>query len=114
MSQSRLGISEKRYRDGRKLVASGAMSQSGLVQLEDEMQSRRLLLSERRREAKQLQTKSLANKTRHAQLAVERDLQQTSIQEQKHALAMEEARVRVEGKTRVLAPRSGTVWRPCE
>lgn len=109
LSQSRLDISEKRYRDGRKLVASGAMSQSDMIQLEDEMQSRRLLLSERRREAKRLQTNSLANKTRLAQLAVERDLQQTSIQEQKHALAMEEARVRVEGKTRVLAPRNGTV-----
>ena len=109
LSQSRLDISEKRYRDGRKLVASGAMSRSNLVQLEDEMQSRRLLLSERRREAKRLQTSSLANETRLAQLEVERDLQQTNIQEQQHALAMEEARVRVEGKTRVLAPRSGTV-----
>ena len=109
MSQSRLDISEQRHRDGKKLVVSGAMSQAELVLLEDEIQSRKLSLSERLREAERLQADLLVNETRLARLAVERDLQQTGIQEQKHTLAMEESRVRVEGMTRVLAPRSGTV-----
>ena len=109
LSQSRLEISKQRHRDGRRLVESGAMSQSELVRLEDEMQSRKVSLSERRREAERLQVNLTVIRTRRAQLALERDLQQAGIQEQKHALAIEEARIRVEGMTRVLAPRSGTV-----
>ena len=109
LSETRLGIAEQRYRDGQQLVSSGAISRADLVQLQDEVQTRRLSLSERRREAELLQMSLLANETRLAQLAVKRDLQLSGIKEQQHAQAIEEARVRVEGKTRVLAPRSGAV-----
>ena len=102
-----------------RLVAPGDTVESGEVLLEISsgdgvqqsltLQEQVLKNIEERREAERLQANSQANEARRAQLAVERDLQQTGIQEQKHALAIEEARVRVEGKTRVLSPRSGTV-----
>ena len=109
LSQARARIAQKRYEDGRRLVASGALPKAELVQLQEEVQARLLSLSERRGKAERLRTGMAANEARLEGLAVVRDLKQASIQEQLHALAMEESRLRSEGAARLLAPRSGKI-----
>ena len=109
LTQVRARIARQRYLDGLRLADSGALAQAETGRLEDEMQSRLLLLSERCRAADRLRASLAANSVRLAQLEINRDLNTAAIREQTHALAMEESRIRGEGAHRVLAPRDGMV-----
>lgn len=109
LSETRLRIVEQRYRDAHRLLMAGALSQSDVLRLEDELQTRRLAVSERQRAADRLRAAVEVNETRRAQLFIDRDLNQATIRERIHDLAVEESRVRSEGVRRVLAPRTGTV-----
>ena len=108
-AEVRTRIARQRYRDAKRLTASGALTQAETMRLEDEVQSRLLVLSERRRAADRLRASIAAAATRLEQLAINRDLNAAAIREQAHALAMEESRIRGEGDQRVLAPRDGKV-----
>ena len=105
----RAATARQRYLDGLRLADSGALAQAETVRLEEEVQSRRLALSERRRTADRLRAAVAANAARFARLEIERDLNAAAVRERAHALAMEESRIRGEGAHRVLAPRDGTV-----
>ncbi len=109
ISAGRMQIARQRFRDGLKLLATGAITKTDLAQLEEELQARRLALSERRRQAQRLRSVLQSQATRLAQLAANRDLKQAVIAEQLHTLAMEESRLRNEGAAQVLAPRGGVV-----
>ena len=109
LTQTRVRTARQRYLDGVRLSDSGALAPAEILRLEDEMQSRLLALSERRRTADRLRASLAANAARMAQLGIARDLNTAAIREQTHALAMEESRIRGEGAHRVLAPRDGTV-----
>ena len=109
LTQVRARIARQRYLDGVRLADSGALAPAETIRLEDEMRSRLLVLSERRRAADRLRASIAANAARLARLGINRDLNTTAIREQAHALAMEESRIRGEGAHRVLAPRDGVV-----
>ena len=109
LTQVRAQIARQRYLDGLGLADSGALAPAETIRLEDEMQTRLLVLSERRRAADRLRASLAANAARLAQLEINRDLNTAAIREQAHALAMEESRIRGEGAHRVLAPRDGMV-----
>ena len=105
----RARIARQRYLDGLRLADSGALARDETIRLEDDMQARLLVLSERRRAADRLRESLAANTARLVQLQINRDLDTAAIRDQIHALAMEESRIRGEGAQRVLAPRDGTV-----
>jgi len=109
MIEVRTRIARRRYLDGLRLADSGALARAETIRLEDDMQARLLVLSERRRAADRLRESLAANATRLVQLRINRDLNTAAIRDQIHALAMEESRIRGEGAHRVLAPRDGTV-----
>jgi len=109
LAEVRTATARQRYLDGLRLADSGALAPADTVHLEEEIQSRQLVLSERRRTADRLRASVAANAGRFAQLEINRDLNTATIREQAHALAMEESRIRGEGTHRVLAPRDGTV-----
>ncbi|MDE0372398.1 MAG: HlyD family efflux transporter periplasmic adaptor subunit [Rhodospirillales bacterium] len=109
LTEVRARVARQRYLDGLRLADSGALARDETIQLEDDMQARLLVLSERRRGADRLRESLAANAARVAQLRISRDLNTAAIRDQIHALAMEESRIRGEGAHRVLAPRDGTV-----
>ncbi len=109
LSKANVEIAQKRRQDGQQLVSSGYLSLADLTTLEEELRMRLLSLSQRQGEAEQLQAHLATNEMRWEKLAVERDLKQALIQEQLHALAMDESRLRNEGAFRYLAPRNGAV-----
>ena len=109
LAQVRARIARQRYQDSLRLAHSGALAHTETVRLEDEMQSRLLMLSERRRAADRLRASLAATSARLAHLEINRDLNTAAIREQTHALAMDESRIRGEGAHRVLAPRDGKV-----
>ena len=109
LSKANVEIAQKRRQDGQQLVFSGYLSLADLTTLEEELRMRLLSLSQRQGEAEQLQAHLATNEMRWEKLAVERDLKQALIQEQLHALAMDESRLRNEGAFRYLAPRNGAV-----
>ena len=109
LAEVRAATAQQRYLDGLHLADSGALAQAETVRLEEEIQSRQLALSERRRTAGRLRASVAASAGRFAQLEINRDIKTATIREQAHALAMEESRIRGEGAHRVLAPRDGTV-----
>ena len=109
LTEIRARIARQRYLDGLRLAGSGAVARDETIRLEDDMQARLLVLSERRRAADRLRESLAANAARLAKLRINRDLNTAAIREQTHALAMEESRIRGEGAHRVLAPRDGTV-----
>ena len=109
LAEVRAATARQRHLDGLRLADSGALAQAETVRLEEEVQARRLALSERRRTADRLRAAVAANAARFARLEIERDLNAAAVRERAHALAMEESRIRGEGAHRVLAPRDGTV-----
>ena len=109
LAQVRARIARQRYLDSVRLADSGALAPADTSRLEDDMQSRLLVLSERRRTADRLHASLSAHTTRMAQLEIDRDLNVAVIREQDHALAMEESRILGEGAHRLLAPRDGVV-----
>ena len=109
LAETRLLLARQQYRDSERLAGSGALSQADVIRLEEEVHSRLLFLSERRRIADRLRSKLSAADARFTHLVVNRDLDQAVIRDQIHALKMEESRIRSEGTSRVLAPREGTV-----
>ncbi len=109
LAEARAATSRQQYLVGLQLKDSGALAPAETERLEDELQSRRLALSERRRTADRLRASIASNAARLARLGINRDLDTAAIREQAHALAMEESRIRSEGAHRVLAPRDGTV-----
>ena len=109
LTEVRARIARQRYQDGLRLADSGALPRDETIRLEDEMRSRLLVLSERRRAADRLRESLAAAAARLVQLEIDQDLETAAIREQTHALAMEESRIRGEGAQRVLAPRDGTV-----
>ena len=109
MTRIRARIARQRYLDGLRLADSGALAPAETIRLEDEMQSRLLVLSERGRAADRLRASLAANAARLTQLEINRDLNTAAIREQAHALAMEQSRILGEGAQRVLAPRDGMV-----
>ena len=109
LAQVRARIARQRYMDGVRLVDSGALAPADTIRIEDDMQSRLLVLSERRRAADRLRASLAAYAARVAQLEIGRDLNAAAIREQDHALAMEESRIRGEGVHRLLAPRDGMI-----
>ena len=109
LARVRARIARQRYQDGVRLADSGALAPADTIRLEDDMQSRLLVLSERRRTADRLRASLAAHAARVARLEIDRDLTAAAIREQDHALAMEESRIRGEGAHRLLAPRDGMV-----
>lgn len=109
LTRARERIARQRYLNGLRLADTGALSRDDTIRLEDEMRSRQLALSERRRSADRLRESLAAAAARLVQLEINRDLGTAALREQTHALAMEESRIRGEGAHRVLAPRDGTV-----
>ena len=109
LARVRARIARQRYLDGVRLADSGALAPVDTIRLEDDMQSRLLVLSERRRTADRLRASLAAHAARVAQLEIDRDLKAATIREQDHALAMEESRIRGEGTHRLLASRDGMV-----
>ena len=109
LAEIRAATAQQRFLDGLRLADAGALAPAETIRLEEETQSRHLVLSERRRVADRLRTSVAAHAARFAQLEINRDLNTAAIREQAHALAMEESRILGEGAHRVLAPRDGTV-----
>ena len=109
LARVRARIARQRYLDGVRLADSGALAPADTIRLEDDMQSRLLVLSERRRAVDRLRASLAAHAARVARLEIDRDLNAATIREQDHALAMEESRIRGEGARRLLAPRDGMV-----
>ena len=109
LAEARLKIAQQRHRNSKQLAALGALSQTDVDRLEEEVQSRLLSLSERMRVADRLRSMLVDNETRLTQLAVKQELDQASIREQFHAITMEESRIRSEKANWVLAPRDGVV-----
>ena len=109
LAEAQVRGARQQHRDAEHLAASGALTRIDAMRLEEELQSRLLSLSERRRAADRLRAALADSETRLERLAVHRDLGQAAVREQVHALAMEASRIRSEGITRVLAPRSGQV-----
>ena len=93
LAEIRAATAQQRFLDGLHLADSGALAQAETIRLEEETQSRHLVLSERRRVADRLRASIAANAARFAQLAINRDLNAAAIREQAHALAMEESRI---------------------
>lgn len=109
LTQAQARVAQQRYLDGVRLADSGALAQAETTRLEDDMRSRLLALSERRRTADRLRATLASAASRLTQLETRRDLGSTAIREQLHALATEESRILGEGAHRVLAPRDGMV-----
>lgn len=109
ISAGRLQIAKQRFQDGRRLLAAGAISNADMAQIEEELQARRLALSERHRKAQRLGSVLQTQATRLARLELNRNLKRAVIEEQLHALAMEDSRLRNEGAAQILAPRRGVV-----
>ena len=109
LTRARARIARQRYQNGLRLADTGALSRDDTIRLEDEMRSRQLALSERRRAADRLRESLAVTAARLVQLEINRDLGTAALREQTHALAMEESRIRGEGAHRVLAPRDGRV-----
>lgn len=109
LTQAQARVARQRYLDGVRLADSGALAQAETTRLEDDMRSRLLALSERRRTADRLRATLASAASRLTQLETRRDLGSTAIREQLHALATEESRILGEGAHRVLAPRDGMV-----
>ena len=109
LTQAQARVARQRYLDGVRLADSGALAQAETTRLEDDMRSRLLALSERRRTADRLRATLASAASRLTQLETRRDLGSTAIREQLHALAAEESRILGEGAHRVLAPRDGVV-----
>lgn len=109
LTRAQARAARQRYLDGVRLADSGALSQADATRLEDDMRSRLLALSERRRAADRLRVAVASAASRLTQLKTRRDLSNAAIREQLHALATEESRILGEGAQRVLAPRDGVV-----
>ena len=109
LTQAQARVARQRYLDGVRLADTGALAQAETTRLEDDMRSRLLALSERRRAADRLRAALAAAASRLTQLETRRDLGSTTIREQLHALATEESRILGEGAQRVLAPRDGVL-----
>ena len=109
LAESRRDIALKRFERGRKLVENHALSQDDLASLQEDVQLRSLAVSEKRRNLRAVHLSVEGDEQRLARSELELELKLTEIEGQLHALAAEEARVRDEGSSLILAPRSGRV-----
>ena len=107
--KSRLTNARQRHDDGRRLFKVGSLAEADVVALADEVDARALNMSEKEREAGQRRFVLETGAQRLQELELDAERQAITISEQIHDLAMEESRIRVQGETRVLAPRDGVV-----
>ena len=109
LSEARVQLAEQRRDDAERLVQVGALAAEDLARLEEDVQSRRVVLSERKRASERLSWDLDAKGTRAAGMAVDRAMSKNILLEKLHALAMDEHRLRGEGAAKVLAPKRGIV-----
>lgn len=84
-------------------------SEQDIAALKDEVAARSLGVSEQERQADRIQSLLATANTRLHKLSVGTQREQTMIDGQIRALAMEETRIQAQGAARVLAPRDGIV-----
>lgn len=106
---ARLAIARQRYRDGQRLKASGALSESDLLELADRVQSLSSMVVAPQRELARHQTILDTHEQRLLRLELNRERDEATILDHLHALAMEESRLRARNAAGVLAPRAGRV-----
>lgn len=107
--EARLGISQRQHQDGLRLKASGALADANLLDLADRVESRSALLASTQRELARVRSGQDMRRQQYVRLALDREETRTTVLEQLHSVAMEEARIRVRDSTHVLAPRSGRI-----
>ena len=101
-----LAVARRQYRVGQRLRTSNALSESGLLDLLDRMQSRTALVASKRREVAELRA---ALDSQLAQRELEREETRTTVVEQILGLAMDKSRIQARDSGNVLAPRTGRV-----
>lgn len=106
---ARLSIAKRQHRDGERLLASGALSESDLLDLADRVQSRAAVVATQKRELALLRSAQGTQDERLNLLELGREQARAVVLEQLHALAMEESRIRAQETGIVLAPRSGRI-----
>ena len=104
-----LAVARRQYRVGQRLRASNALSESGLLDLMDRMQSRTALVASKRREVAELRAALDSQQAQLAQRELEREETRATVVEQILGLAMEESRIQARDSGNVLAPRTGRV-----
>ena len=99
-----------RQRDqGRELSNSGVLSEIGLNELEDRYQTRAAELARASRQLELVESEIRAHEVRVRRVDSARREELAAMEELRQALDMDEARLRVSGEERVLAPRPGQV-----
>ena len=81
LSQARVRVAEHRHRDAERLVSTGALAAEDLARLEEDLQSRRVALSERQRVSERLTSALDARAMRAAGMAIDRDMNQNILRE---------------------------------
>lgn len=109
LSESRRDIAFTRFGRSQQLAERQALSQNDLASLEEELQLRSLAVSEKRRDLQAARLSVETDEQRLVRSELDLELRLAEIEGQLHALAAERARVRDEGSSLILAPRSGRV-----
>ena len=107
--RARLVRARQQLRDGLQLLRAGALSKAAVRQLEDDVRVQSLSALEALRGAGQLRADLAGWGARLEQLVMAADRERAALAGSRHALAMEESRVRGRGAAGVLAPRGGVV-----
>lgn len=106
---SRLATARRRHRDGQRLAADGSLAEADVLALADEVDARRLIASEKEREANRIRSVLADGDDRLRRLDLDAERDRLALSERIHDLAMEESRIRGQETARVLAPRDGIV-----
>ena len=104
-----LAVARRQYRVGQRLRASGALSESALLDLLDRTQSRAALVASKRRELAELRAALDSQQAQLTRRELEREETRATVEEQMLGLAMEESRIQARDSGNVLAPRAGRV-----
>lgn len=105
----RVAMANRRVVQARVLTQRGVLSESDVMALVDELESRKSVLASKGRELEQLRAQRLARLNLAGGADASWVAAQAVLADQLHALSMEETRIRLDLQATVLAPRSGMV-----
>ena len=81
LSATLVRLAEQRWRDAQRLVSTGAPAADDATRIREQAQSRRLGLTERRREEERLRASLQAKEKRSDRIAIDRDIDRSILQE---------------------------------
>lgn len=107
--EARLQIAEQQRNQGRRLVQSGALSETALTELEDRFYSRTADFANARRAVEKTESSLRSHSAQVARLESARGEALATIEEELQSINMEETQLQASKALRILAPRSGQV-----